>query len=231
MERYTLAKSKDELVERFIIEEPVGYKPSYNIFPSNLVPVITLGGKGGFSYFYWGAHPDMAKNKAITPKLFNATSTEIETRASYHNILMTDRCIVPADGYYCWKKVSKKGSIPYRVTRGDNAPFSFAGIWEEFEDTAGEMVHTFKIITTPAPPSMSHLGETVPVILDEAGESKWLDPEQSFDDLIQLLKAPNEGDLHIYTVSARVSSTKVDSIELIQPAPAADQFGNYSLFD
>jgi putative SOS response-associated peptidase YedK len=127
--------------------------------------------------------------------------------------------------------VSKKGSIPYRVVRTNESAFSFAGIWEEYEDTSGNMVHTFRIITVAAPPSMSHLGETVPVILDENTESKWLDPELSPDDLLQLLVPYPESELHIYTVSSRISNNKVDSPDLILAAPAADQFGNYSLFD
>ena len=231
MDRYTLSSTKEELVERFIIEEPAAYKPSYNIYPSRLVPVITLGGKGGFSFFYWGTPPDMARNKSLTQKLFNATTTEIETRVSYQTLLATDRCIGPADGYYCWKKVSKKSSIPYRVTRADKRPFSFAGIWEEFESVSGEMVHTFKIITTPAPSSMSHLGETVPVMFDEQQERPWLEQNTSLEDLLLLLKNPSEENLNIYSVSSRIADSKLDSIDLIQPAPAADQFGNYSLFD
>jgi len=231
MDRYTLSQSKEELTDRFIIEVPDSYRPSYNIFPSKLVPVITIGGKAGLSWFYWGVHPELSKNKSITPKLFNTTVNEIETRLSLKNILASSRCIVPADGYYCWKKVSKKGSIPYRVTRSDGKAFSFPGIWEEFEDTNGNMIHTFRIITVTAPSTMSHLGETVPVLLDEATEEKWLNPDLNVDELIPLLVSYPESELHIYTVSSRIGNNSVDSEQLINPAPAADQFGNYSLFD
>ena len=231
MDRYTLSKSKEELSDRFIIEKPESYEPSYNIFPSRLVPVITLAGKGGFSWFYWGVHPELSKNKSLTPKLYNTTVSEIETRLSLKNTLQTSRCIVPADGYYCWKKVSKKGAIPYRVVRSDESAFSFAGIWEEYEDTSGNMVHTFRIITVASPPSMSHLGDTVPVILDENTEGQWLDPDLTPDELLPILTSYQESDLHIYTVSSRISNNSIDAPDLVLPAPAADQFGNYSLFD
>ena len=48
-------------------------------------------------------------------------------------------------GFMPGKKVGKKTSIPYRLVTNDQDLFSFAGIWDEFEDTDGNEFHTFSI--------------------------------------------------------------------------------------
>ena len=70
--RYSLAKSKIELEERFQAEMLVDFSPRYNVAPTQLVPVITSDSPKGFSFFYWGITPDFGQNKPVSAKLINA---------------------------------------------------------------------------------------------------------------------------------------------------------------
>jgi hypothetical protein len=60
---------------------------------------------------------------------------------------MKRRCLVPADGFFEWKKVPG-GKIPYSIGMKDDSPFVFAGLWEGWRDPANDQwIHTCTIIT------------------------------------------------------------------------------------
>jgi putative SOS response-associated peptidase YedK len=229
--RYTLGVLPSILHERFLVTVPERYTPRYNAAPAQLLPVITSSGQAGLSFFYWGTTPDWAANKSISTRLINAPIAELSTRATYRNALTSRRCIVPSDGFYMWKRISKKGQVPYRFFAQDNALFSFAGLWDEFEDTSGTLVHTFTIITTPANSLVEGYADHMPVILDAEKEKIWLSQQSSQEDLLQVLAPWPANKMGAFAVSPRVNDTANDVPSLIKPAPPADQFGNYTLFD
>ena len=145
--------------------------------------------------------------------------------------LIRHRCIIPADGLYGWKKIGKRTSIPHRFTVSDQEVFSFAGLWEEFEDENGENLHTFSIITTAANETVLTTMERMPVILNKLQEETWLSPSSPEADLINLLVEYPARKTNVYTVSPGISDPKNDFPSIILPAPATDQFGNLTLFD
>jgi putative SOS response-associated peptidase YedK len=144
---------------------------------------------------------------------------------------MKHRCIVPADGFYCWKKVGKKTTIPYRCLVTDQNAFSFPAIWEEFENAEGETEHTFTIITHPSNSIIRNITERTPVILDENAERIWLSHESHEAELMRQLKEYPSDKFNLYTVSPRINDTKFDGPSLITHTPPADQHGNLTLFD
>ena len=145
--------------------------------------------------------------------------------------MMKNRCLVPADGYYAWKKVGKKTSIPYRLVTNDQDLFSFAGIWEEFEDTDGNELHTFSIITTASNLTVASIHERMPVILTKEKEAIWMDNRSTEDDLMKILIPYSPEKMSHYPVSPRINNTNMNVPSLIIPTPPADQFGNLTLFD
>jgi len=229
-DRYTITASGEQLANRFGIEVMENYEPKYNAAPTQILPVITQGSKG-LSWFYWGQIPELAKNRSISSKLIYAEAESVHQKASTKNLLASSRCIVPVDGFYDWKKVSKKGKIPYRFIFGEKGVRSFPGIWEEFEDNDGNEVHTFKIITTVANEAVAEMSDRMPVILEKEQEEIWLSDSASEEELLELLKPYPSDKMGSYTVSPRFSDTKNEGPALVEPMAPADQFGNYSLFD
>ena len=228
--RYSLSKSKIELEERFQAEMLVDFKPRYNIAPTQLVPVITSESPKGFSFFYWGITPDFAKNKPVSQKFINAKAETVNEKISFKSSFEKRRCLVPADGFYEWKKLGKKTKVPYRFTFANNEAFSFAGIWEEYENEKGEINHTFLILTTEPNRLVAEVHDRMPVILKKEDEKKWLDKYSSEENLLQMLKTYSADDMLSYTVSPLVNQVNNDSPGIIRKTSPMDQFGNYTLF-
>ncbi|GAB2490656.1 SOS response-associated peptidase [Algoriphagus taiwanensis] len=228
--RYSLSKSKIDLEERFQAEMLADFKPRYNIAPTQLVPVITSDSPKGFSFFYWGITPDFGQNKPVAQKLINAKAETVHEKISFKTSFQSRRCIVPADGFFEWKKLGKKTKIPYRFTLRDESLFSFAGIWEEYEGLTGEIQHTFLILTTTPNSVVEEVHDRMPVILTRENEKKWLDKYSSETELLAMLKPASSDLMQSYTVSPLVNSVQNDSAGIIRRTSPMDQHGNYTLF-
>lgn len=206
------------------------FKPRYNIAPTQLVPVITSDSPKGFSFFYWGITPDFGQNKPVAQKLINAKAETVHEKISFKTSFQSRRCIVPADGFFEWKKLGKKTKIPYRFTLRDESLFSFAGIWEEYEGLTGEIQHTFLILTTTPNSVVEEVHDRMPVILTRENEKKWLDKYSSESELLAMLKPASSDLMQSYTVSPLVNSVQNDSAGIIRRTSPMDQHGNYTLF-
>ena len=229
--RYTIIAKAEEIEKRFNVEVPESYSPRYNAAPTQLLPVITNQNPDGVSFFHWGLIPSWAKDKSISSKLINARAETLTEKASFKNAVKHRRCLVLADGFYEWKKSTKKAKIPYRILLTSKELFAFAGLWEAYEDDDQNMVHTFTIITTSANTVLSKIHDRMPVILNPEHEKSWLGSEFSTEEHLSLLKPYDENKIEYYTISPRVNSVSNDNPQLIDPAPPADQFGNLTLFD
>jgi putative SOS response-associated peptidase YedK len=220
----------EEIASRFSVEVPSHYAPHFNAAPSQLLPIITSDSPDGVSTFYWGLAPDLSKNKIVSERIINLRSESVLDKTIFRRALKSKRCLVPADGYYEWKKIGKKTTTPYRIVRKDRALFSFAGLWEEYEDVSGHSFHTFSIFTTQANELIAAIHERMPVILSVEAEKIWLSKTTDENMLVSLLKPYPTDLMDTYTVSPRVNLPENDGPALILPAPAQDQFGNLTLF-
>lgn len=229
-DRYTLTAASSELEEHFNKELTQAFSPKYNAAPTQLMPVITQDSEG-FSYFYWGQIPGWSNNRSISGKLLYAPAETLRQKPTGRTALESRRCLIPSDGYYVWRQVSRKGRIPYRVVWRQGALFAFAGIWEEFEDESDEPMHTFRIITTAPNAAVADLDERMPLILQEKSYATWLDSATPEKEIDSLLVPPLSEHMHTYTVSPGIENVTNNSPALIKPFSPVDQFGNYSLFD
>ncbi|NHE55608.1 SOS response-associated peptidase [Cyclobacterium plantarum] len=228
--RYSLAKTKIDLENRFEAEMLEAFTPRYNIAPSQLVPVITTESPKGFSHFYWGITPSFAKNKPVANKLINARAETITEKATFKNAFKKNRCLVPADGFYEWKKIGKKTKVPYRFVLHGESIFSMAGIWEEYETEKGETAHTFLVLTTAPNQLSAEIHDRMPVILKKEDEAKWLDVRTQEEELLGMLGPYPDDEMTKYTVSPMVNQVANDSAYVIRKTLPMDQFGNYTLF-
>lgn len=228
--RYTLTLEPEKLGQRLGMAVPEAYHPRYNAAPAQLLPVVTAGNDLGISWFYWGLSPQRSQNKSISEKILNRKSEDVSTKPVFKKLLRTHRCLIPMDGFYMWKQIGKKTQTPYLVVLKSRQMFVAAGIWEEFETERDETHHTFSMLTTPTPTTLRSLGERMPCMVAEKDERLWLSPETAEVELIQLLQGPPEPEMEFFTVSPQIEDPDRDSPLLIKPAPAADQFGNLTLF-
>ena len=231
IDRYSITASSSDVSERFSVDVPEFYKAHYNASPTHLLPVITSTTPEGLSLFYWGTAPEWAKNKTVSEKIINLHAEDFSEKPTLKKALRKQRCIIPADGFYGWKKVGKKTNIPYRFVLKASGLFSFPGLWEEFEDTDGNQIQTFTIITSAANNVVNTIQDRMPVILNREAEMRWLDMESAEEKLLKILHSSDARELNFYPVSPRISQQDVDVPSLIVPTPPSDQHGNLTLFD
>lgn len=230
IERFSQGFTVDQLVQRYGIEKPTVFEENYNISPAHLIPVITHQSPDGVSYFYWGVAPKWVKNKTFAEKTINVRAELIPEKPVMLKTLSRSRCIIPADGFYCWKRVGKKTAIPWRFTSASKEVLSIAGLWEEFEDE-GEMFHTFSMITSPSISPIAEVCERMPLMLTKDAVKQWLDKTTATDQLVSLLAAPSLITWNGYSVSPQLNDVNFNRPSLLWPTPPADQFGNLTLFN
>lgn len=229
--RYTIIAKAEVIEKKFNVEVPESYSSTYNAAPTQILPVITNKNPSQVSFFQWGLIPAWSKDKRIGAKLINARAESITKKVSFKKSFTQRRCLVPADGFYEWKRYSKKSKVPYRIQLRSKELFAFAGLWEEYIDEDQNLVQTFTIITTEANSSISKIHSRMPVILDLKSEQHWLSSNMTADEHLRLLSLNNEQELAYYTVSPLVNSVSNNNPQLILPTPPTDQFGNLTLFN
>src|SRR5258708_30877748 len=76
--------------------------PRYNIAPSQNVSVVfQRSERRAVALFQWGLVPSWSKE----PKGFiNARSDTLEEKPSFSESFIRRRCLIPADGFYEWKR-------------------------------------------------------------------------------------------------------------------------------
>lgn len=230
IERYSITVPSKNIADRFSVDVPESYEVRYNAAPAQLLPVILLYSKG-VSFFYWGEAPQWSKNKSISEKLINVRAEQIAEKPLLQKTLKKNRCLIPADGFYVWKKVGKKSLVPYRFTLKSKQLFSIPGFWEEYDDENGESFHTFSMITCISNSFDGSIADRMPVIFDREKEITWMNANSTPEELIKLLTPSQTEQFEYYTIEPRINSVTIDDKSLILPAPPADQFGNLTLFD
>ncbi len=73
--------------------------------------------------------------------MINARADTIASKPAFRSAFKTRRCIVPATGYYEWKKLPDGTKQPYYFTREDS--LAFAAMW-----LIGELNLSLKITET-----------------------------------------------------------------------------------
>src|SRR3954447_21793786 len=97
-----------------------------------------------------GLIPFWAKDDKTRYTMINARAEGIEAKPAYRKPLRSQRCLVPASGFYEWDK-SVKPSVPHYFTVTDAPLFAFAGLYDAWTNpTTGETIQTYTIITTEA---------------------------------------------------------------------------------
>jgi putative SOS response-associated peptidase YedK len=127
------------------------------------------------------------------------------------------RCLVPADGFYEWKRDGKVKQ-PFFIHRKDEEPFAFAGLWEGWENPEdGKEVQSCSLITTEANELMAPIHDRMPVILPVSAYDRWLDADEPGSDLEALLKPCPADEMAAYAISTHVNSPRNQGPKCIKP--------------
>jgi putative SOS response-associated peptidase YedK len=218
--RFTVATDPAVLAERFDVELPPDWTPSYNVAPTQDVLGVVRGrdARRQLRELRFGLVPHWAKDLKIGFSMINARAETVRTKGAYSGLLERRRALIVADGFYEWRTDPDGRKRPVHYTLAHGEPFAFAGLWASWHDReADAWLDSCTIITTTANPLVAAVHDRMPVILPRTAEEAWLDPELPPADVDALLVPYPAEDMHAAEASTLVNSAKNDGPELLDP--------------
>jgi putative SOS response-associated peptidase YedK len=236
--------------------------PRYNIAPTQQVPVVRNdGSQNNLSMMRWGLLPAWAPAPArqesrgqakARPEahglplgpgrrasgntryaMINAREDKILETRSYVGPFKSRRCLIPASGFFEWRKGTGKARQPVLARLKTGEPFALAGIWEVWRDRGNpgaEDVLSCSIITTAANALMEPIHDRMPVILSPDLYQDWMDPgNEDVGGLKEMLLPYDAGLMETFPVSSRVNSVRNDGPDLVLPLSELPEGGSDSL--
>ena len=212
--RYRLSRRKQIIEEHFDTADwGDDWSPRYNIAPTQPVPVIRQHPKEPIrqiSTMRWGLIPHWSKDASSAARTINARSETAATKPAFRDPLKFRRCLIPADGFYEWKRTGT-AKQPFCFEVNDGELFAFAGLWERWRDPSGQWVKSCSILTTTPNAATSAIHDRMPVILRKDDYDVWLDPGMTNAQVVtELLKPYDARLMRCYPVSSRVNHVAND---------------------
>jgi putative SOS response-associated peptidase YedK len=219
-----LSRRKQLVEEYFATSGDEDWVPRFNIAPTKPVPVIRQNPKEPvreLSLMRWGLIPSWAKDSSAATSMINARSETASTKPAFRDALKSRRCLIPADGFYEWKRDGKtKQPFCFEVNQGQL--FAFAGLWDRWKDPTGKWLETCSILTTSPNAVTSPVHDRMPVILDPDAYDLWLDPGMTNSAAASDLLKPCDARLmRCYPISTRINHVANDDAECSAPVELA----------
>jgi putative SOS response-associated peptidase YedK len=215
--RFSLTTPEELIAEVFALDERPRLEPRYNIAPSQEIAVIVQPeGKRRLELQRWGmlAPGDAERDDAL---LINARAETLATKPLFRESLRERRCLVPADGFYEWRKAGSRRE-PFHIRLRDRRPFAFAGLWREEADGEARRARACVIVTTEPNAVTSEIHDRMPAILAPASYDAWLSraptPPAA---LLPLLRPYPEAEMEAVRVSSYVNGAAAEGPRCLEP--------------
>jgi putative SOS response-associated peptidase YedK len=225
--RYTLTRQQDMVDDLEASLDPAApqsewWKARFNVAPTQPAPVVTLrDGARLVEMMRWGLVPFWAgRDGKRAPLMINARVESIDAKPMFRDALARKRCLVPADGFFEWKRAGKQ-STPMYIHPEPRRFVAFAGLWAKAKTEEGEL-RSFTIVTGPANELVAAIHDRMPIVLDRSAWSAWLDPGLDAEGAHALLGLPPVADWCADVVSTWVNKVDHDDPRCIEPAAPSE---------
>jgi len=204
----------------------------WNVAPGAIVPMLRLHPETRALEAVparWGLIPHWWKDAKPPTGTFNARLEEAAAKPMWRDAIRRARCLVPALGWYEWRKVELPGiegraprtvKQPYFIHRNDGALLGFAGLAAAWRPAPGaDWVMSCSILTLPAAGALGALHDRMPAALPRAAQDAWLSPDVKEGAAAAELarSAVSVESLEHYRVSMRVNSALAEGPDLMEP--------------
>lgn len=206
-------------------------EPSFNIAPTQQATIVLDSAKTDpptrrVESARWGLVPGWAKDLSIGSRAFNARAEELEGKRMFAPALARRRAVIPATGYYEWKR-DEHGKVPLFIHPEGGEPLLFAGLYEWWKDPSladddpARWVLSFTILTRGAVGALGSVHDRMPVFLDVDHADAWLDTD--LDEPRDVLDAALDDAPRVaesfawHEVGAAVGNVRNDGAHLIDP--------------
>lgn len=221
--RYTVAVDLDDLARELSAELPdAPLAPRWNVAPTQDAPVIVGGAPRRVALHRWGLLPPWSKDLRVGARAINARAETAATRPTFRDAWRHRRCLVPADGFYEWRREGER-KTPFHVRTRGGVAATFAGLWERWKSPDGVWVRSFAILTVPALGGVAAIHDRMPALVAPGHREAWIDP--GLDDARAVAALLGDDDVRldlldgfeIVEVSPAVGSPAHDGPELVEP--------------
>ena len=216
--RFNLTAPGEEIAEEFGLGEPPLVVPRFNIAPSQRIAVVGIQprtGRRGLAELKWGLLPQGSGEGERAH--INARAETAGARRAFRGAFARRRCLIPATGFYEWKRVPGRKPQPWLLKLASGRVFALAGLWEPALAPGG--TPTCAILTTEPNELARQVHDRMPLILDPADYARWLDPAAtSGQDLEPLLRPFPAEAMTAFAVSSAVNRASLDDPSCIEPA-------------
>jgi len=203
--RYVISKPISKTIDLVKTNIKVENIDNFNAHPSQKLPVIRSYTNGkALELYEWGLVPSWSKKLNKFSPLINARKETILEKVTFKNLIQTSRCIVPADGYYEWKR-EEKNKIPYYFTKEDNEMMFFAAIHQN---------NKFCIITREATEKIKDIHHREPLIINQSQINNFLNIKKEVMEILNSIKPPN---LKFHEISKDVNNPLNNDQALVKP--------------
>lgn len=227
--RLTLKTASDQLIQ-FLLPwvgadcRPADYSPRYNIAPSQTLLAITWEGSAKrLAYYRWGLVPAWATELSFGNRMINARHETLLEKRSFAGPIAKQRCLVIADGYFEWRKLSSKLKQAYWITPESDDLMTLAGLWERNHRATGQAIESCTLITTQANSTMNSIHDRMPMPLSNGAAEGWLNPHCSAQQAYDLLQPVDNSFFKAQPVSPHVNNPRNDDPECIALASSTSQ--------
>jgi putative SOS response-associated peptidase YedK len=235
--RFVSASPPDELARYFAVDRVAEsvFEPRYNVAPtSDVQAVFEKDHERRLDVFHWGLVPFWAKDASIANRTINARAETLAGSNVFKGAFERRRCIVPADGFYEWRKVpGQRKKQPVYIRRRDGEPLAMAGLWEVWRgpDKDGDPLFSCTIVTGEPNDLVAPVHDRMPVILPVQAWEEWLDRDNREVAALGALLLPLPSELlEMYAVSTDVNSADNEGPQLIEPIDPAELEATPRLF-
>lgn len=192
---------------------------NYNVCPTQTLAVCTAAeGVRRLRPMRWGFVPHWYKSPTDGPLLINARAETVAVKPAFRDACRDRRCLIAADGFYEWHRTEGQTPQPWFVTRADDTPIVFGGIWQTWEQ-GEQRLTTCAIVTCAANAAMAPVHDRLPLIVERDDWPLWLGEAGS--GAAALMRPTAEATLAFRRVSTAVNSNRASGADLI--APLADE--------
>ncbi len=216
--RFNLKTESKEIAKVLGFKAKAENVPRFNIAPSQDILIARYDecNQGEIVAVRWGLLPSWVKDPKNSQKPINARADTAPQKPFFRQAFKKRRCLVPANGFYEWRPEGKIKQ-PFLIHKLNDELFFFAGLFESFISSDGEVIETALILTTDANDKVAQIHNRMPVILPAPYYFPWLNTENTDIDYLSSMLRPYPGDnLEIYPVSTIVNSARNETSACVE---------------
>ncbi|WP_125774152.1 SOS response-associated peptidase [Antribacter gilvus] len=251
--RFASFRDAQDLADEFALADVADdarlLPPSWNVAPTDPVRIVVERAAKdsdevvrSMRVARWGLVPSWAKDPSVGSRMFNARAESLAGKPAFAKPFAVRRCLVPADGYFEWRKLPDPrgggdvtaGSGTGRASRVPKQAYwihppasgvaALAGLYEFWKDPSKDpddparWVVSATVVTTASSGTMELLHDRTPLVLPAGVWDAWLSPDVGADEAAGLLRATGVR-LEATPVRDAVGSVQNNGPELVEPDP------------